>query len=339
MDDGDDAPEGPHDPAFVDSSVNRYALYDIVQQYTDLFRTLFSTLEDRLGPQANRFRARSAFHQNMRETTMFLFFIFAGVTLFRIAGGTYDMLVVVSAAVDTALRAVEIALSRSVPSPPMMVVGGFSVDVLLVASVTVSVLMAVVLGSRSWSDLDTDSRDHVALDMEPELEGSGIEEDTKTTDLSMRLAAHATYIALLTVILSIGFIELLTRYRSIALGWLAFVVLLTLIVALDDEYGGRIRQFGVWVVIGVSVVLAIHWILKIELIGEILTTLGTAISGVESLVLGFVWVSTGTILIVGLWYMFHFWTHKYEEEYLRYVFATYEAVSTEPSAPLGKQDS
>jgi hypothetical protein len=63
-------------PLFGEFALN-IAQKELYRSYTDLFRLVFTAVESDLGPQANRFRARSTFHRNMHSTLWVIFVLYA----------------------------------------------------------------------------------------------------------------------------------------------------------------------------------------------------------------------------------------------------------------------
>lgn len=292
----------------VDSPTNLRALNDLVQQYSDIFRTVFTMLEEQLGTQANRYRSRAAFHQNMRITTAFLFFVYASVALFRIAGGAADALAPILYGFDTALRRVNRQLEGFVLSPEVVKIDGIETDWLIIIGVIALIIISIII--------------------------------------SMMIANNTIRRTIITVILggifTVGFVEFVSMYRSIVFVWglllMAFVLTFVLTFALLELSRGShvyLRYYGISIggVIFVLALLILFFtirLLRVGMVEWILTKFGVAISYFETLVLGFVWVSVGVFLISLLWYLFNIWAYKYEIEYLRYLMATYHTLYTEP---------
>lgn len=274
---------------------NRSLLTDLYKRYTDVFRTLFTMVENDLGSQTERFRSRSVFHHNMWVTVSIVLLLFVGTMLFFIVGRLLNYLLDVFDDLQGVLRLVDAPFVAATSTMDLWIGRVFGVDWLVLAGMFVLGVLVLV---REY-----DIRQHVEISY----------------------SWSVVRVALVSGIISVGFFELVSLARSLALLWTVLLLVLGLRItlsALVDWKHTLPQRTGFVVVLSVSFLLVVAAFVQIPLEDVMGLTAGSILA-LRGKVVGPGWLVFCTLLAFLLWLMFSVWTRKYEHEYLRYLLATY----------------
>lgn len=315
------------------------------QWYADVFRALFTMVEDDVSSQADRFRSRAVFHHNMWVTVGFIFLLFALVTLLRVGGGLLgilgsvlamlsgwvrnlgNVLDTLAAALDGlfapvfgVLDALFAPLTQLTGLDWLVVVGGF---VLLVYAIIFYLLPYL---SREDSPVSGLNRKYISY-----------------VEFIESIQYNASFVVatfgLVVLVLWGGFVVLHSYSRALAL---LLVVLAGLhIFGVGRSFLRFPRRFSwseleyyvepsslsgvIWLFAAAVLFIAIlsGAGANIPVGGDVNRLLAT----IDRQVLEFGWLVAGTLFAFGLWPMFAVWKRKHEYEYLRYLIATYYTVT------------